>query len=146
MDNSVFKISAKSLARSFYLLVLYMLPGLLFAAGGDNCPTSVKNLGDVAQRLACEMPSIDRFIIAIAYLSGIGFGVAAIFKFKQVKDNPTQIPISTPFALLAVSTMLVFLPGVIKPVGATIFGSGGTSESDTSGPDGAGSQKLMPFY
>ena len=52
-------------------------------------------------------------MLAVAYIAGLGFGVAAIFKFKQVKDNPTQIPISTPFALLGVSTLLVFLPGVI---------------------------------
>lgn len=143
MASFYHKESKAKIAYRLFLTIL--LTPMVFAATPDACPTSVRNLGDVAQRLACEMPSIDRFIIAIAYISGVGFGVAAIFKFKQVKDNPTQIPISTPFALLAVSTMLVFLPGVIKPVGATIFGAGGTDSSDTSGPSGTGSQQLMPF-
>ena len=118
-----------------------------FAMGTDVCDTltTVKNLGDVAQRIACEFPDINQFIVAIAYLSGIGFGVASIFKFKQVKDNPTQIPISTPFALLGVSTMLVFLPGIIKPAGATFFGTDGVEDSDTSGMSGQGGGNLMPF-
>ena len=35
----------------------------------------------------------------------------AIFKFKQHKDNPTQVPVGTPVAMLAISAALVFLPG-----------------------------------
>jgi hypothetical protein len=128
------------------LIYLIFFLSAVAIASGTACPTrSPRNLGDVAQKIACEFPKIDQFIIAIAYLSGIGFGLASIFKFKQVKDNPTQIPISTPFSLLAVSTLLVFMPGVIKPAGASFFGeSGVSSSSDTSGPDGSGGT-LMPF-
>ena len=50
-------------------------------------------------------------------LAGLGFGIAAIFKFKQHKDNPTQVPIGTPFALLAISVLLVFFPAIYKPAG-----------------------------
>ena len=83
----------------------------------------VETLGEMGQSIADSFGSISKLIIATAYLSGIGFGIAAIFKFKQVKDNPTQIPISTPFALLAVSALLVFLPGVFVPAGLTLFGA-----------------------
>ena len=49
-----------------------------------------------------------KLIFSIAYIAGLGFGVAAIFKFKQHKDNPTQVLIGTPIALIAISSALVF--------------------------------------
>ena len=74
-----------------------------------------------------------------AYLAGLGFGISAVFKFKQHKDNPTQIPIGTPFALLAVSVVSIFLPSIYVPAGATVFGdSGGTG----GGFEGGGSSVL----
>jgi intracellular multiplication protein IcmD len=74
-------------------------------------------------------------MIAVSYLLGIGFAGAAIFKFKQHKDNPTQIPIGTPIALLVIGILLIFLPGIIGPIGTTIFGSSGTQIS--GGPQGS---------
>lgn len=79
-------------------------------------------LGDMAESITSSFEKIGKLMIALAYLSGIGFGISAVFKFKQHKDNPTQIPIGTPFALLGVSCLLVFLPGIYKPAGMTIFG------------------------
>jgi intracellular multiplication protein IcmD len=54
-------------------------------------------------------------------------------KFKQHKDNPTQIPIGTPIALVFVAGALLFLPTVLSVTGATLFGTGGGS---TAGPGG----------
>ena len=90
-------------------------------------------LGEIGSNVAKSFGNIAQLIIATAYISGIGFGIAAIFKFKQVKDNPTQIPISTPFALLAVSALLVFLPGIFKPAGVTLFGKVKAEESGATG-------------
>ena len=78
-------------------------------------------------------------MISTAYVAGIGFGIAAIFKFKQHKDNPTQIPIGTPFALLGVSVMLVFLPGLYNPLGQTVYGKGGGT---VGGFTGAGATEI----
>ena len=61
-------------------------------------------------------------ITAAAYMGGLGFAVGAILKFKQHKDNPTQIPIGTPIAMLGVSAALLFLPTVLSTAGQTIFG------------------------
>ena len=49
--------------------------------------------------------------------------VAAIFKLKQVKENPTQIPVSTPMALFMCAALLLYLPEVIVPAGESIFGA-----------------------
>lgn len=84
------------------------------------------NLGTLASNLTQSFQKIGQLMIGVAYLAGIGFGIASIFKFKQHKDNPTQIPVGTPFALLAISVLLVFLPGLYQPAGKSIFGTGAT--------------------
>jgi hypothetical protein len=43
---------------------------------------------------------------------------------SYAKDNPTQIPISKPIALLFVAAALIFVPSVFKSTGATLFGDG----------------------
>ena len=101
--------------RFIFLLVL---SSSCFAIDADSL-----TLGDIGTNLTHSFKQLGQLILATAYITGIGFGIAAVFKFKQVKDNPTQIPISTPFALLGVSAMLVFLPGIFKPTGRTLFGA-----------------------
>ena len=82
-------------------------------------------LGKIADNITATFESLGRLLIAIAYISGIGFSIAALFKFKQHKDNPTQIPIGTPIALLILSISLIFLPMFFKPAGETLFGNNG---------------------
>ena len=73
--------------------------------------TSTETIGDVAENISTTtfLPAV-RLMIGIGFVSGIGFFIAAVFKLKQVKDNPTQVPVSTPFAFLIVGTLLVYLP------------------------------------
>jgi intracellular multiplication protein IcmD len=53
----------------------------------------------------------------------MAFAVAALAKFKQHKDNPTQPAISTPLALLFIGAALVFIPTIFASAGQTIFGN-----------------------
>jgi hypothetical protein len=92
-------------------------------------------IGALASNVTQSFESVVNLMIAVSYLLGIGFAGAAIFKFKQHKDNPTQIPIGTPIALLVIGILLIFLPGIIGPIGTTIFGSSGTQIS--GGPQGS---------
>ena len=87
------------------------------------------------------MAGMVRFLLALAYITGIGLGIGTIYKFKQHRDNPTQIPLC-PCAFLFVSIFLVFLPSLITPGARTIFG-GGTSPV-SAGPDSSGA--TMPGY
>lgn len=43
-------------------------------------------------------------------------------KFKQHKDNPSQIPIGTPIALVLIAGGVLFLPSLLGAFGATMFG------------------------
>jgi len=79
------------------------------------------NIGTLATNITGSFQNLGKLMAATSYLAGFGFAIAGVFKFKQHKDNPTQIPMGTPIALLAVGIILIFLPGIIKPAGVTIF-------------------------
>lgn len=83
-------------------------------------------IGGVATQVKSSLSGIALLITAGAYVTGMGFGVAAIAKFKAHKDNPTQIPLSTPVVLLFVAAALIFIPSVFKTVGGTLYGASGT--------------------
>lgn len=112
-------------------------------AATDGVVTQATTLGGIAHNITAQFKDIGKMMIGLAYLSGIGFGIGAVFKFKQHKDNPTQIPIGTPFALLTISVLLVFLPGIYTPAGRSLFGSG--VEHTAGGFFGGGAEGL-PGY
>ena len=90
------------------------------------------SLGAVATQITGSFSTVTKVITGGSYLAGIAFAISAIMKFKQHKDNPTQIPIGTPIALLFIAAALLFLPSVLGVAGQTLFKGGATS-----GPTGA---------
>ncbi len=86
---------------------------------------AISGIGSVAAQVTTNLKSVAMLITAASYVAGMAFFVGAIVKLKAHKDNPTQIPIGTPIALLFVAAALVFLPSVIKSTGSTLFASSG---------------------
>ena len=80
--------------------------------------------GGVASQVTGNLKNIALLITAASYVAGMGFAVGAVVKFKAHKDNPTQIPIGMPVALLFVAAALLFIPSVFSSSGATLFTSG----------------------
>src|SRR5690242_18133905 len=106
------------------LVVLLLLSGVFlsnmaFAApdAGGGKTVEGKGIGLIAQKTSEEFAKFGKFLTALAYLSGFSFMVFGIFKFKQHKDNPTQIPLGTPVSMLVIGTVLVFIPYFIEPAG-----------------------------
>ena len=110
------------------------------------CATSADSLtiGDIADTIVKSFQSIGKLMLATSYIAGIGFTIGSIFKFKQHRDNPTQIPIGAPIALLGIAVVLIFLPGIIKPVGLTLFGSTADLENMAGGFTGGGACNGLP--
>jgi intracellular multiplication protein IcmD len=90
-------------------------------------------LGGMASSITQSLAQVTRLITAGSYVAGIAFVIGAIMKFKQHKDNPTNIPIGTPVALTFIGAALLFLPTILGIAGATMFGSSGGT---TAGPTG----------
>lgn len=107
------------------LLGLLMLTSATYAA-------SNMTIGSMASNITKTFSSVAKLITAGSYLAGLAFAVGAIMKFKQHKDNPTNIPVGTPIALLFIATALLFLPSILSIAGGTMFGA----DAVTAGPEG----------
>lgn len=115
--------------KSLLSIVSAVLLPLLWA---DLAYAGAETIGKVADNLVGTFSSLTKLITAGSYLAGLGFAIGAVMKFKQHKDNPTQIPIGTPIALLFIAAALLFLPTILGVTGASLFSSGGT----VAGPSG----------
>lgn len=87
---------------------------------------SSDSYGGIAAMVQGSFEQIDNLVSAASYLAGLAFSIGAIMKFKQHKDNPTQVPIGTPVALIFIAAALLFLPSILGATAETLFGSTGT--------------------
>lgn len=106
-------------------LALLTLTCLTMAAAVCAQQSGSLGIGGVASKVTGNVANIARLITAASYVAGMAFAVGAIVKFKAHKDNPTQIPIGTPIALLFVGAALIFIPTVFRVSGQTLFGASG---------------------
>lgn len=104
--------------------MLFILGLLAFIVGTAAFAVSGTDLGAVAGNVSKSMSNLARLITGASYVAGLAFATAGVVKFKAHKENPTQIPISTPIALVFVGAALVFLPSVVKTTESTLFVSG----------------------
>ncbi|KTD66080.1 protein IcmD (DotP) [Legionella spiritensis] len=114
------------------IIIITSCLGMGLLAGTAMATTSL-TIGSMASTITGSFGQLAKLITAGSYLAGLGFSIGAIMKFKQHKDNPTQIPIGTPIALVFIAAALLFLPTILGIAGATMFGSGG---GETAGPSG----------
>lgn len=105
----------------FFLIFFCLLPFKLFA--------QAPSLGTLAENITQSFESITKLLTAGAYVGGITFFIVAIFQFKQHKENPSQVPLSKPMMILAMSSALIFLPEFVNSVSVTIFGQNGAIAS-----------------
>lgn len=114
--------------------VMWMACLSLMMVTGEALAGSTQNLtvGDMASEITSSFSQLTKLITAGSYLAGLAFSIGAIMKFKQHKDNPTQIPIGTPIALVFIAAALLFLPTILGVAGFTMFGSAGS----VAGPSG----------
>ncbi|STX28154.1 IcmD (DotP) [Legionella beliardensis] len=107
--------------------------GLMVVAESVFAGSTNQTIGTMASSIVDSFANVTRLITGGSYVAGIGFSIGAIMKFKQHKDNPTQIPIGTPIALVLIAAALLFLPSILNVAGYTMFGSDG---GKTAGPSG----------
>ena len=105
----------------------------------SNAHAEITDIEGLHTQITSQFSAIIKLMFAVAYVAGFGFVAAAIFKFKQHKDNPTQIPMGTPIAMLLIGIALIFLPNIIKPAGTSLFGEGAVH----SGVTGEGATGLI---
>lgn len=119
------KINAKLVTG----LLLCLVGGVAFAATGSAPANSI---GEVAQNVQGSFSALAKLISSGAYIAGMLFVIFSLFKFKAHKDQPQQVPIGAPIALLFIGAALIFLPSIMKTAGSTAFG-GSASTAGVSG-------------
>jgi intracellular multiplication protein IcmD len=92
---------------------------LVLPSASASASDSTMTLGDLGESINSSFSSLSKLIAAGSYLAGLGFSIGAIMKFKQHKDNPTQIPIGTPIALVIIAAALLFIPEIVEATGTT---------------------------
>lgn len=127
------KFSMKNIFRFLILAAVFIAIGAYAQSSGAG-----DDLGAMAKKVTLSFQSFGELMIAIAYLGGFGFMIFGVFKFKQHKDNPTQVPLGTPITMVALGAILVFLPAFVKPAGKTL----GVAEESAGGFQGAGVSAL----
>jgi intracellular multiplication protein IcmD len=111
----------------FKNIVKFLLIIMVTGFGFCTMVFAADDLAGITDTVTTSFASIGKLMTAAAYLAGFGLTIASIFKFKQHKDNPQQIPMGTPIAMLLVGVALIFLPNVISPAGKSIFGNNATA-------------------
>ena len=95
--------------------------------------SSSSGIAKISDRISSNLGAVANLISQVAFVAGLGFFVSAVFKFKQHKDNPTQVPIGTPMSMLAISAALMFMGNFITPLGETLFDDGTGAGSSAAG-------------
>jgi intracellular multiplication protein IcmD len=125
---------AKILATAIGLSLLFV--GMAYAT---DSTTPTGSVGAISETVAKSFTGIGKLMLGTAYVAGIGLAIASIFKFKQHRDNPTQVPIGTPIVLLLVGVCLMFAPAIMKAGGTTVFGD----TKQAGGFTGEGATKII---
>ena len=118
-----------STLKSCAMAALWAVGGLFTAAlAGD-----AQDIGQLAGNIQGSLGAIETMIIAVCYIGGIAFAGAAIMKFKQYKDNPQQMTLGQPIALIFIAAALIWMPQIVKTTGQTVFksteGAGGVDST-----------------
>ena len=119
----------KSMWRA--LLISLSIVGFTFAGAAYAADISI---GQAASNITSTFSNIAKLITAGSYVAGFGFSIGAIAKFKAHKEQPAQIPIGTPIALIFIAAALIFLPAIFGMTEQTIF-QGSASTGTASGTD-----------
>jgi intracellular multiplication protein IcmD len=106
-------------------VILFAGALVCLSLGAEAYAVLSSGLGGVAGEATKSLNGVAKLITAASYVAGMAIAVASVVKFKAHKDNPTQIPIGTPIALLFVAAALIFIPSVFISAGSTLFGGSG---------------------
>lgn len=118
--------------KKIHVVVWLFIGAAVLLLGFDSSAFALSGIGSLARNAKSNLSDMAKLITAAAYVAGMAFAIGAVVKFKAHKDNPTQVQISQPIALLFIGAALMFIPSVFKSAGGTLFGSSG-SQAGTSG-------------
>jgi intracellular multiplication protein IcmC len=111
----------------------FFLPNVAYAVTGD--------LSNWLYNLATHVPSLVKLVVAVAYVSGFGFLMGSIMKFKACAQGSTmmssQQSLSGPLIHLLVGVALIYFGGFIQIGSTTFFGQNSSMAYEANLDSGA---------
>ncbi len=87
-------------------------------------PVMAQGLNQVTGVVKSQLPGVAEVLSALAYVSGIGFGIKAVLKIKEHNESKGQVPLSQPITLAIVAGLLLALPSFLETAKSGVFGTG----------------------
>ncbi len=110
----------KKLAAALTAGVLLSKSGMALAAAGST------GFSQAADNIVDGSKTLPNLISTVAYIGGIGLGVAGVFKLKMHVDNPAQTTMKDGLVRLGAGGGLLALPFLTQAMTETIdAGAGG---------------------
>ncbi len=119
------KARSKSRSKSRVFKVIATLLGLsgLMYLGAASADVSGLGLSTITTHVNTTVSYLAKIFVDIALVAGVGFIMAAFFKFHQHKLNPTQVPISQGVTLLLIGAGLTLFTTMLPTAKKAVFGS-----------------------
>lgn len=108
----------------FRLMMIFGF-AVLFLAMGTDAAFAASKLSNVFNNFTVSWDKFQNVLSTIAWLSGGFLGVAAIYKFKDHVDNPTQTPLSQGVKRMIAGGMFLSLPFMLRAVIGNVFANTG---------------------
>ncbi len=110
------------------------LPRFMVATGvaymstiGSASADANRNLSDVTDQLTESLNGLPVLFTSAAYIIGIGFVIAGLFKLKEFVDDPSQGDMKNALIRLGVGALMILLPFAIEVSSGTLGADGGNS-------------------
>ncbi len=118
--------------QSILILLALLVSGLAFADPSGNSYVSLATISKSVDSTVAELATV---LIDVSLIAGIGFIIAAFFKFHQHKQNPTQVQMSQGVSLLLIGCGLTLIPLLIPTASVAVLGTGAKSPAHIGGSD-----------
>lgn len=116
--------------KSFHYFIIAVLTAANVAVA-YALPNS-DSLGAVSSNLTQGFGNVGQVMMSLSLILGFAFTLGAILKYKNYRDNPSQVPIGTPIFLLLIALAFLFLPLIFYATGHSIFGVSNVSGASLS--------------
>jgi|SRR4051812_30575815 len=113
-------------SRGMQKLAAALTAGVLI---GETSTAHATNFTNVTDNITTASSNLPNLISTVAYVGGIGLGVAGIFKLKQHVDNPGQTPMKDGLIRLGAGGALLALPYITTAMMGNINGGTNTAAS-----------------
>lgn len=118
-------------SKRTHQLAAALTAGMLVGEGTDAM--AAQTFKDLGNNIIDSSAALPQLIQTVAYVGGIGLGVAGIFKLKQHVDNPGQTPLKDGLIRLGCGGGLLALPYVTTAMLGSINNQASGGQGATEG-------------